>query len=444
MIIIRELSLVMSMFGQANGTLTLQQAINLATLNSYSVKTAKSTVRNNEQKVREAKASGGVQIQTGYNYLRFGQQQTGDLGGQIVQFQPLDTNTVVSTLSFPIDLSGIVRSSIKAAKDGVDASRFSQIATENDLRNSVRKSYYGVLQAKSLLEVAEQTKANIAARVDQAQKQFNAGFIAKIDLERLKAQLSQTESDLINAKNGLQLAKNLLNLAMTRPIETELEVDNISELPDFESNVNLLVSAAQKQRPEVISIDKNLIALAASKRIAGQGMKPSLNFALQNSTSLDPAGFNPQREVNTTSLNLAIPLYDSGQTRAKVAQTEELIIQTNYNRSALLLSISQETRSAVTSLNNAKARFENSKKQIKLAEEVARIARVRRNAGEGTVLEIIDAETQLAVASNGLITATFDYLTSYADLQRAVGNDNIKEAIEKVKSTEAKGTGVKK
>jgi outer membrane protein TolC len=62
---------------------------------------------------------------------------------------------------------------------------------------------------------------------------------------------------------------------------------------------------------------------------------------------------------------------------------------------------------------------------VALAQEVFRLAQVRRDAGEGTYVEIIDAETDLTRARNGLVSARYDYLTAYAQLQRALGRDDV-------------------
>ena len=110
-------------------------------------------------------------------------------------------------------------------------------------------------------------------------------------------------------------------------------------------------------------------------------------------------------------------------------QSQATINQTKNNLDLLKLSISQEVRSALTNMSNAMARQKSAIEQDELAKEVVRIARIRREAGEGTVLEIIDAETQWSNAQNNLVNSMYDYLAAYADLQRAVGADDIDNAI---------------
>ena len=86
-------------------------------------------------------------------------------------------------------------------------------------------------------------------------------------------------------------------------------------------------------------------------------------------------------------------------------------------------------RTAVANLGSAKARFENAQAQVMLAQETYRLAVVKQNAGEGTYVEVIDAQNALTQAKDGLLGAKYDYLTAYAQLQRAVGVDDISAAV---------------
>lgn len=433
MITFQALSVALSLISQTQEPLTVNEAIVIALNNSYAVKNAQETVEGNKQKVREAKGSFGPKLQTSYQYLRYGHGSSAVLGGQTIQFTPLDSNVWTNQLTMPIDLVGIWRSNLKSAEAGVEASRNQKTASENDLKQSVRKSYLAVLRAKGLVEVSQQAVVNIVARVDQASKQFAAGAIAKIDLTRLQAQKASADSDLITAQNSLQIAKQGLNLAMSRPIETEFDVKTLDGTPTVQSSQESLIQLGQTHRPEALSFSNTIKALDAAKKYAGQGLAPSLNLSIQNQQTLDPVGLNPQREVNTTVLQLSVPIYDSGVARAKMKQVDSTINQNKNSLDALKLSISQEVRTAMTNMANATARHKSAVEQNELAKEVVRIARIRRDAGEGTVLEIIDAETQWINAQNNLINSTYDYLSAFADLQRAVGTDDIEAALKAIK-----------
>ncbi len=438
MITVKAISIALSMLPGNADVLTMDQAVTVALQNSYNVKSAQETVSQNEQKVREAKGNLGPKVTTYYQYLRYGHGSSAVLGGQTITFTPIDTNTWYTQLTMPIDIVGIWKTNLKAAKAGVQASRDTKQATENDLKQSTRRAYLNVLRAKGLVLIALQSRVNIIARVDQADKQFKAGAIALIDLKRLQAQKSSADSDVLNAENNFEVSKQLLNLTINRPIDADFDPQDMSGLPGVQSSTNSLVVLGQVHRPEAHSLQNTVVALNAAKIYAGQSGAPSLNMTLQNNQTLDPVGLNPQREVNTAMILLSVPLFDSGVARAKMAQTQATINQTKNNLDLLKLSISQEVRSSLSNMANALSRQTAANEQSELAKEVVRISRIRRDAGEGTVLEIIDAETQWANAQNNLINSMYDYYGAYADLQRAVGADNIEEAMRQLE-TEMKG-----
>ena len=225
---------------------------------------------------------------------------------------------------------------------------------------------------------------------------------------------------------------------MSRPIETPFEVIELTEIPKTAVPTDKLVQLGQGHRPEAMSFLNTLYALGAARRYAGQEGAPSLNLTITNQQVLDPVGFSSQKETNTALLNLAIPLYDSGIARARMKQTDATINQTKNSLEQLKLNISQEVRTALTNMMNAQARQKSAVEQNELAKEVVRIARIRRDAGEGTVLEIIDAETQFTTAQDNLINSTYDYLSAFADLQRAVGADDIDQELKQFE-TEMRG-----
>lgn len=413
----------------AGDVLALDDAIKIAEKNAFGVQTADAAILKGRQRLKEVNAQQGLRVATSATYLRYGFEQIANIGGQSVVFQPLDQTTLSGQIGYVFDLSGNVRRQANAAKKAIAASEYQKASTLNDLRLNVRRGYYQVMRAQSLLRVSEANFTNISAQVDNAEKQLRAGVAAKIDLQRLQAQQASAEAEVLSAKNGVKLAKQALNLALARPIETEFDVADVTEDVAVRGEYERLIEAAEVIRPEVRSLQSNIESLKFTRRATMQTLEPSLNFNLNYQRVLDPAGLNPQRELTTNTLVLSIPLYDAGGTRARVRQFDQDIVTAQVNLKQQRLAIAQEIRSASANYSTALARQEAAKKQLVLAKEVARLARIRRDAGESTVIEVLDAEAALTSAENGLVNATFDILTAYAELQRAVGKDDFEAAV---------------
>jgi outer membrane protein TolC len=313
---------------------------------------------------------------------------------------------------------------VKAYRANERASRFTLLAVYNDLRLNVRTSYYRVLSAREQVTVQTQALKDAQENLDRTKQLFAADQKAKVDVTRSEANVAQAQYDLLATQNNLQLAKNALNYALARPIETPLDVQDVVALPPVSLDVDKSIALAQQSRPEILSYLSSLEGLKNVTRATESGLNPSLSLGASYSKNLDP--FNGARATGgSASATLSIPIFDSGSTRAKVKQSRQDEVLTKTQLAQAQLGISQDVRSAVTSLTNARARLLNAQTQVALSQEVLRLAGVRRDAGEGTYVEIIDAETDLTRARNGLVSARYDYLTAYAQLQRALGRDDV-------------------
>lgn len=404
-----------------SGPLTLDEAIAIAEKNAFSIQLQESNVEINRQRIEQAKANLGPRVGLTASYLRYSEAITTDFGGSSFVTQPIESKSAILALTLPVDISGNLNRLVRAARKQADASRFTLRATVNDVRLSVRQVYFATLQAEGLVVVAQQGVTDAEDQLKNAQLLFDQQQIALVDVRRFEAQLKAAQSTLESAKNNLTLAQQQFNFTLARPIETPVELVPITSLPSLPTEATPLVNTAQSQRAEVLALNDTVDALALIRRAREAGMNPSLNVGVQHQRSFGNGGDS----TTYGTITLSVPIFDSGLTRAQVREASQNEIQAKINRDEVKLGISQEVRAAISNLMTAKANLENAEEQVKLAEEVYRLAKVRQEAGAGTYVEVIDAETSLTQARNQVVTSRYAYLASYAQLQRAVGSDNL-------------------
>jgi outer membrane protein TolC len=412
------------------GPLTLDQAAAIAERNAFAVRLQQSRVEQSRQRVEEARAGLLPRVNGTFSYNRLPQAQTAQLGGAgtpPVVLQQADQRTVSGSVQFPIDIFGNLQRQVQAGQANLRASRSTLAAARNDVRLNAKAAYLNVLRAQAGVGVAEQAVRDATERLEQSRRLLAGEQIARVDVTRLEAQLAQSEADLINARNNLALQRNALNLALARPIETPVEVVDIAELPQAPTTPDPLVQVAQRTRPEVQAIFDTLQALGYSRRALEAGLQPSLSVGVNYQRNLDAAGF-AQREQTVANLTVNIPIFEGGATRARVRAARQDEEQARINLEQTQLGISQEVRNAVTNLVNARARLTSTEAQVRSAEEVYRLSRVRQDAAEGTYVEVVDALTQLIQARNAAVSARYDYLVAFSQLQRAVGSDDLSGA----------------
>ncbi len=417
--------------------LTLDQAIKIGEKNAFAIRLQQATINKNRHKVSEAQGGLMPRLSTTLTYTRNEFQNTGNLGGNTVVFQPFSNQSLVASLQLPLDVFGIQRKIIDANRAIYLASKVSMQAQVNDTHFSVRQAFIALLRSKGALKVQEQALINSRERKQQADQLLAAKQIAAVDVLRLATQVAQNETDLIGARNAVMLAKNALNQAMSRTITSPVDAIEPTGTPSFDQTADAFYDAAKLVRPEARAFTDQITAANKLMKVAGAGLTPTVNLGVNYNRVIDGLGFGQRAAQTAGTLTLSIPIFDGGITRAKVRQAEEDLETLKIQNEQFLLSVSAEVRSAVTNFDNSKKRMEASQRQLELATEVFRLSKIRRDAGEGTTLEIVDAQTQLVNAQNSEIQARYDLWLSYAQLQRAVGNDDVNAAIEQ--ATKMKG-----
>lgn len=408
--------------------LTIDDAANIAAKNAFAVRIAQSNVDKNRQKVNEARAGLGPKLSVGGTYTRFERATISDFGNGPVVVSPIDTKTLIAQLSWPVDLAGSVGLAVRAAEATIGASKETLDAQRNQAKLDARTSFISVLRTRALAKVTQQAIDEAQENLRVLKQRFERGSVAKIDVIRAETQVRSAEADHISARNAVTLSEEAFNNALARPIETPVDLVDIDGLPSLGMKGQEMVEAAQSSRPEVRSLRRTVAALEAIRRIQENALRPSLNLAINHQQAVGEIGFNSQRHSTTGSISLNWTIWDSGVAKARAAQAREDEKQARIQLEQIQLAVSLDVRQAWTNFDNARARLETARKQLELAEENLRIAKVRSAAGEGIFLEVADAQTQASQARNGVVSAKYDYLTAFAQLQKAVGKDGIAQA----------------
>ncbi len=404
---------------QSGSPLTMDEAIRIAEQNAFGVRTAQSDVEKTRQRVREAKSRLGPRVDTNHTYIRFDEEIKGS-GGSIVR--PIDQTQSQVVVSMPLDVTGVLKRGVRATAAAIEVAQENLNAEKNDLRFAVRAAFYDVLQAEAQVKVFEETLATSQKRLRNTELEFQQGAKARVDVLRFQTQVQQAESDLIAAKNFATLARNAFNNVLGRAIETPFQLGEAPAMPRFEVDDVAMTGLAKQSRSELKAFRANQKVLELVRQAEEGGLYPSLSVSAVHSRDWKATGSN-QSSSTFGQLTLSIPAFDSGVTRARVKAARQDEEQNRIRTEQAELGISLEVRQATATLQNAKARLDSALKQVEFAAETFRLANIRYEAGEGILLEVTDAQTELTRARTAFVTATYDFLRTFAQLQRAMGAD---------------------
>jgi outer membrane protein TolC len=137
-------------------------------------------------------------------------------------------------------------------------------------------------------------------------------------------------------------------------------------------------------------------------------------YAIHNS-----AGYNQIGSV--AQAQLTVPIWNWGATRSKVRQAEFRLQQARTDLTFTQRQMAANLSSFYAEAGIAGQQLDTLRRMVTLAEDSLRLTRLRYQAGEATAQEVVDAQTTVAGARNGLADGLLRYRVAIANLQTLTG-----------------------
>ncbi len=327
-------------------------------------------------------------------------------------------NTV--TLSLPLYTGGRITGQVGQARLGLHIADQDVVKARQQLKLDATSAYFGVLAARNLLQVAQDSVDNLTAHLKNVQAQFDVGTVAKSDVLRSEVELANAQQDLIKKQNAYDVAVATLNNVIGLPHGTEIKLKEDLRYEQQGVTLDQSIGYAMKNRPEVIQADDSVLRAKEGVKVARSGFLPTVALTGSNGWNDDkfPGARNSNWQVGLTT---SLTLFDTNYTLSKVKEAEAGVVKADETARQTKDTVALGVRSEYLGMRESEKRIETSKVAVAKAEEDFAIAQVRYNAGVGTNLDVIDAQLALATAKTNYIQALYDYNTGKAKLDKAMG-----------------------
>jgi outer membrane protein len=293
----------------------------------------------------------------------------------------------------------------------------------------VRTSYYDVLLGQQQISVEEASVALLEKELQDTRRRYEAGTVPQFNVLRAEVELANAQPRLIRARNTYRIAKNTLLHQLGQQIPTNvwenipLELSDRLEPERLEVDLSSALARAVVQRPEIGALEKAEELRKEEMKSAKGGYKPSVQvFAgygsrssqFSDDLSRDVSGWHAGAQVSWD-------IFDGWLTKGKVRQARALHERARTEVEDTTRQIEFEVRTAHSSFIEAREVLESQRKVQEQAQESLRLANSRADAGTGTQLDVLNAQTALTAARTTQIQALRDYLVARARLLRAMG-----------------------
>ena len=338
-------------------------------------------------------------------------------------FHPSEATGLSATAGWRLYDFGLTDANVRAAELNEEAARAAIKTSGLDVQTAVELAYFEAVARERLIKVAQATVASEEGHLDQARRFVAAGAKDPIEVAQAQARAANARSALSQAQSNqaIALANLRSSIGWVDPTSSPA-VDPNWPTPPVDEPVALagLVGAARKNRPEILQLDKQILASDASLTAARAEQRPVLSA--QATTQWTPAtgDWSPQPEWSA-GLTLSFPILDGGKSSADARIAQANLSSTIAQRDALLVTLTSQLDSARAQIVADRANVTASMEAVTAARAALHLAEGRYAQGLGSQIELADAQTAVTTAEGNLISAQFQLADAWAQLRRALG-----------------------
>lgn len=358
--------------------------------------------------------------------------QTFDASGGPGILSPRDNwNTGVQIVQ-NIYQGGRTLSAFRAAKLQKEQSFLNYQSVVEDTLLATRVAYYDVLVAEQQITVNEASVNLLQKELEDQQRRYDAGTVPRFNVLRAEVSVANARPPLINARNQYRIAKNnlcnLLGYNLPKDVWEDIPLHMTDKLDSNPYDIQLPMAIAQalERRTELQALQKTEGLQRENVINAKAGYKPTIQaFAGYDWVSSQFAGFGTKTEYDGWVIGgrLNWNIFDGMLTYGKVVEAKAQLARAKADLDDRSRQIELEVRTDYSSFIEAKEVLESQQKVQEQADEALRLARARAEAGTGTQLDVLDAETSLTQARTTQVQALHDYDVARARLERAIGQE---------------------
>lgn len=450
---------------------TLDDAIKYTLENSPTVKNATLDERIADARVKETRGiglpqvTGSVSLQHNQKLPRFFNRYSEPKPGDTTSFSfipPMpglkDGDVVAAQNIFQLRSGGNASVSInqilfngsylvglKAASTYRELSVKTSQQTKEQSVMQVTKAFYSVLINKDRIRLFDSNIERVQSLLKTTTALNENGFAESIDVDRIRVTLNNLNSEKNKFANLQELSLQLLKFQMGYPMDGEIEVlGDIASLNVDENVLNeysLNWDYTKRSDYQVLQTNRELQNLAIRNKYA-EGMPSLVAFAnlgystqsndiaglFKTNTSPDGLypGYGPDKWYSFSSfgVSLNVPIFSGLQRNYQLQQAKLSLQKIENGFTSLKSAIDLEIRQSAINYLNAVTTLKSQKENQGLAENVARVTKIKYEQGVGSNLEVTEAESALREAQINYYAALYDALVAKVDLDKAYGKLN--------------------
>jgi outer membrane protein TolC len=297
---------------------------------------------------------------------------------------------------------------------------------------TVTKAYYALVNSQRKYVTAQMALDQGKRFLSISQDLERGGEVAHSDVVKSQLQYATQEQVFREAKLSMENARLDLAVLLFSDFDENFQVVDDLQLTPTLPPFTDIQAMAMRENPDVRAAMEAVRGARSDVLIARQAFLPTLTVDVDYGLEANQIGWRTRVAVApeagrlpsvgyflTGSLNL--PVWDWGARKSKLRQAEIKREQANVELSAAQRQLLRNLSATYQEAQTAREQVDSLRQSADLAAESLRLNTLRYQAGEATVLDVVDAQTALIQARNSFDDSEVRYRVALANLQTLTG-----------------------
>ena len=335
-----------------------------------------------------------------------------------------DQNFASLTADFiwPLIMGGKVRGANQAANVEVEISEHALHQKEAVLMSELVARYYGLALGQKVTEVRKKTLQVMENHYSNAQKLYDNGMIAKVELLHASVSKSEAEREYKQALRNVEIVRS--GFASTLFLDTTINLTPISPLFINESvpDVEYWIDEAKINNPLLKQIEGKREMAQIKQKVDKGSYLPSV--AVMGTYNLAEKNLSPYVPEWMVGIGVKWDIFKGMGRKNTIKASENLIEQVDFAQKKALSDIEIYITKLYHELQMQMEQRDQLEQTLAMVEEYRESTEEAFNEGLATSIMVVDANTKVAQVEALRLKSFYEYDVCLARLLQIVGSPN--------------------
>ena len=289
-----------------------------------------------------------------------------------------------------------------------------------ELMVKTTEAYFNVLRRADAVTVQDALLRANERQLEQSRQRFEVGLVAITDVNESQAAYDKSRADLINAKNLLNNAWELLR-TIVGPINAPLARlgDKLPLAPPEPNEIDTWATTAIRSNFGIIAASEAASAAQKTIEIERSGHYPSVNMQAGYDIARTGAEFGTDTDTGFVGLSVNVPIFQGGAVTSRTRQAGFQFRAAQDRLDQVRRQVDQQVKDAfrgiLTSIEDVKAR----QAAIVSARSALESTQAGLEVGTRTQVDVLNAQRNLFQAEFDYMDARYGYIINGVKLHQA-------------------------